>query len=260
MRKVRTACSIMLLMLIISICFASSGDINMDLRLASPGFSYPFGCDSFGRSLLSRTSYGFLVSLSIGMLSSALSIAISLLIAFVLIKAERLRIILFAVLDSIKAVPSIVLALFLASISGPGIINVIAVLVISFTPSVSRTFYSLMDDAYRKPFVEAAYSEGSGEARILISHILPHIAYYIREEGVSLMLSSMLIESSLSFIGAGVELSTPSLGLILQEARPYMLTYPHMAIFPSLVLILLTLSLLLLSRGLAELDPASHRA
>ncbi len=260
MRKLKAACSVVIIMLVISVCFASRGEINMALRLASPDISNPFGCDSFGRSLLARTSYGFLVSLLIGVLSSAFAIGISLLIAFALIKAERLRILFLAILDSIKAVPSIVLALFLASISGPGIINVIAVLVVSFVPSVSRTCCSLMDTAYREPFVEAAYSEGAGEIRAFFCHVLPHIIFYLREEFVSLVLSSMLIESSLSFIGAGVELSTPSLGLILQEARPYMLTYPHMAIFPSLVLLLLTSSLLLINRGLAELDPASHRA
>ncbi len=258
MRRLRIGAAIIILMVLVSVFSASAGTIDMDNRLSRPSLAYPFGCDSFGRSLFPRLSYGFLVSLSVGASSAMISVALSAALSFAIIKAGRLRPVLYAVLDGMKVIPSIVLALFLASISGPGIRNIIYVLVFSFVPSATRTFCSVMDRIYRLPFIEAAYAEGAGEMRVFFRHVLPHSSYYLREEAVSLALSAILIESSLSFIGAGVSVSTPSIGLILQEARPFLLTYPHMALFPSAVLIVLASSLLMISRGLRELDSPSE--
>lgn len=261
MRKVRVSLMIIFLMIVLSFIFAGYGEINLDNRLSPPSAIYIFGTDSFGRALLPRICYGLLVSLSIGGSASTITIAISLAIAFLLVKTGyKLRVFILSFLDSIKVIPSIILALFLAAIAGNGAINVIFVLVLAFVSNATRTGYASMKSIYRMEYIEAEYSIGSGEARLFFSHILKAMAPYIKEEWISLLLSSVLIESSLSFLGSGVKANTPSIGAILQEARPYILTSPYMVIIPSLVLILLSVSLLMLSEGLSELDSASHRA
>ena len=261
MRKVRAALIILSLMIVLSVIFAGHGEIDLDKRLLAPSANFIFGTDSFGRALLPRICYGLLVSLSIGAVASTITIAISILIALLLVKAGyKLSVFILSLLDSIKVIPSVVLALFLAAITGEGAMNVIFVLVLAFISNAARTEYASMKSLYKMDYIEAEYSIGCGEGRLFFSHILKAMLPYLKEEWISLLLSSILIESSLSFLGAGVKANTPSIGAILQEARPYILTSPYMVIIPSLVLIALSASLLMLSEGLSELDSTSHRA
>lgn len=261
MRKVKISLIVLLIMIIISCIFAGSGEIDIDKRLLSPSSEYIFGTDSFGRSLFPRLCYGLLVSLSIGVIASTITIALSLAIAYLLVKAGyKMRIFILSFLDSIKVIPSIILALFLAAITGEGAVNVILVLVLAFISNASRTIYASMKSIYKMEYIEAEYSIGTGEARLFFSHILKAMMPYIKEEWISLLLSSILIESSLSFLGAGVRANTPSIGAILQEARPYILTSPYMVIIPSIILVAISITLLTLSEGLSELDSASHGA
>lgn len=260
MRKVKISLSVIALLLLLAFIFSGEGEIDLSRRLFSPSAEYLFGTDSFGRSLLSRVSYALIVSLSIGIASSALSLALSLVISFVLVKAKsNITVLILSLLDSIKVIPTVILALFLASIKGPSALNVVVVLVLAFLPNCTRTTCATMKSIYKLSYIEAEYSIGSGEGRVFFFHVLRAMEAYIREEWISLLLSAVLIESSLSFLGAGVKATTPSLGAILQEGRPYILTSPHMVIIPSLVLIVISSMLLLLSDGLSELDSSSHR-
>jgi peptide/nickel transport system permease protein len=98
---------------------------------------------------------------------------------------------------------------------------------------------------------------GQGKVKVFFTHILPHLYPYLREQGLSLFLSAVLMEASLSYLGAGLNPGTPSLGAIISEAKDYMLSNPLFLAFPSIALIAISVALALIIRAFSELDSSS---
>ena len=260
MRKIGVI--ILVFLLLFAIFFGGEGIVDTSKRLLSPTLEEPFGTDTLGRSLLERAAGGIAVSLIAASIATVFSLVLGLLLSYLYTLPRFPKEIFLSVSDSMKSIPSIVLALFLASISGPGLMKLSIAISISHISDVSRTAYSRTSVLLKEGYIEAERSIGAGSFRIFFRHLLPHIIPYLAFQGVSIFLSAVIAESTLSYLGCGVQVPTPSLGAILSEARPVMLSSPWMIIFPAFFLLLLGVSLSLIALSLSEADSSpegSHK-
>ena len=253
MKKIIVGVSLFALLLVFSLCFSSfSNDIDLAKRLESPTLSAPFGYDTLGRNLLERVAAGVLVSLGIAIVVSVISILFGVLLAYFMSKNGIISSVFSVLANTLKVVPSIILAIFLVASFGSGSVNLIIALSVSMVSNVARTIYSKIMVIEKEQYIKVAAGFGIGRTRIFITHILLELFPYLREQALSIMLSSIVSEASLSYLGCGVAVTTPSLGSILAEARPFFLAYPYLVIFPAIILFMLGLSLSLISSGIRE--------
>lgn len=256
----RAGIIILIAVLLFSLAFGGEGDVDASMRLLGPSSSHPFGTDALGRDLLERTARGAFVSISIGAISLLISAAVGTVLAYAYSLPRFPRSALLVLADTFKAVPPMVLALFFAAFAGPGIAKMAIAVSIAHISDISRTAYSRTAALLNEEFIEAERSIGAGSARIFFCHILPHVAPYLALQGVSVFLSAVMAESTLSFLGCGVPVDTPSLGALLAEARPVMMNAPWMVAFPAAVLLLIGLSLELIALSFSESDPSAQRS
>ncbi len=258
MAKLKTGLLILTLLIVFSLFTAERGEMNMSSYLSSPSVEHPFGCDREGRDLLSRTSSALLVSFSVSLVSTVLGLLAALILVFLIRNVPYLGSLLHSLVKALRTVPAIILGLFLLSFPGNGLFKLIFTLSLSSSSSMTLLLVPLLDSIEGEEYIIAERSLGLGEGEIYLRHIVPSLKGVIMEEFSSTLISSIITESSLSFLGLGLDPSVPTLGRLLTEGRSTALTYPHTIIFPSLVLFLLGFGVLLVNRGLSELDSSSH--
>ena len=225
-------------------------------RLEAPGAQFWFGGDLVGRDVYSRTVYGARVSLAVGagvvVGGLSLGLAVGLLSGFVrLIDQLSMR-----VMDGLMAIPSILLAVALISLTGASLQNIVIAISIAEVPRVARLVRSVVLSLKEQPYVEAAIASGTSFVRILWRHILPNTVAPLVVQGTYIFASAILTEAILSFIGAGTPPSTPSWGNIIAEGRTVFSIAPHIVLFPGLALSFTALGVNLLGDGLRDIfDP-----
>lgn len=261
MKKAILGVAILIFILIFSFVFSFFPiDVDLSKSFLEPDFLSPFGYDSLGRNLFLEVARGVIISLSIALMVSLVSLVLGLLAAYSMSTNRVAFSILNVVCNSFKVMPVIVLALFLSSVEGPSVPKLIIALSLAMVSNVARTMLPRLEVARKESYMDIARGFGIPEPRIFIFHGIPALIAYIREEFLSIMVSSIVLESSLSYLGCGVGVSTPTIGSLLSDSRPYFFSYPRLVVFPALVLFLLSLSLSLISSGLrymSKLDSAT---
>ncbi len=258
MAKLRAGIFLLLVLLLSGLLFMGKGEITLSDYLASPGEGHIFGCDALGRDLFSRCMYALLVSFSVSFAGALLSLIIALFVVFLCRREGIVRTVVISLLKAVKTVPSIILALFMLSFGGNGIIKLVLTLSFSGGATTALMILPLIKAIEGEEYIIAERSLGIGEGKIFFHHIVPTLAPFIMENFFQSMISMIITESSLSFLGLGPDETVPTLGRMLSEGRSLVLTYPHTVVFPALVLFLLGLSVMLISRGLSELDSSLH--
>ena len=224
-------------------------------RLLPPSAEHLFGTDMLGRDVAFRTAVGTLVSAVIAASVVILSLLSGIILAYCYMHPLFPKGLLLGIADGLKSIPSIVLALFLSAITGPGIPVVVFSLSLSHISDISRTAYSEYLRIAEEGYTEAAIQMKAKRSWIFLHHMLPNMKQYLYEQGVSIFMTAIIAESSLSFLGCGVPQPVPSLGSILSEARPVMMEAWWMILFPSAVLFFLAISLQML---ISETDSSAH--
>lgn len=226
-------------------------------RLTDPSSAHWFGTDHLGRDLLTVTMLGGRTSLSITLISTAIGAIFGVLLALGAAGAPPAVAASLARLADIGiALPSILIALVLATALGPGSGSMIIAISVWFVPVTARVLIGPARQVLSFDFIEASRSQGRGQFFILLRHITPNIAPLIIVQ-ISIMFGAgVLIESSLSFLGVGVQPPTPSWGRILNEAQPLLSVAPHYLLLPGAVIVAAILGFNLLGDGLRVwLDP-----
>jgi peptide/nickel transport system permease protein len=229
-------------------------------RLRPPSERWWFGTDQYGRDVFSRTIYGARVSLVVGisvaLFSSALGLAIGLACGyFRVVDAFLMR-----VMDGLMAIPSILLAIALITLTRPGLGIVIVAIVIPEVPRVSRVVRSVVLSIRGQPFVEGAIAGGTRSGKLLVRHILPNTLAPLIVQGTYVCASAMLIEAGLSFLGAGVPPEIPSWGNIIAQGRTFFQIAPWTILIPGAFLALTVLAVNMLGDGMRDrLDPRLAR-
>jgi peptide/nickel transport system permease protein len=235
-------------------------EMNVVDRLQPPNAEYWFGTDAYGRDLWSRTIHGGRVSLVIGLSVAAASTVIGLLIGVVAGYFRLADAILMRIMDGLMAIPGILLAIGLMSVTRASIGVVIIAITIPEIPRVVRLVRAVVLTVREQVYIQAASAIGTRFPRLMWKHILPNTLAPLIVQATYIAASAVLVESYLSFLGVGTPPEIPSWGNIIAEGRLYVQIAFWNILFPSVFLALMVLSINILGDGLRDmLDPRLAR-
>jgi ABC-type dipeptide/oligopeptide/nickel transport system permease subunit len=225
--------------------------------LQNPGRGHLLGTDELGRDTLTRVMYGARISLSAGLVSVALALLAGTLLGLVAgFVGGWLDELIGRVIDALLAFPFLILAISLAAILGPSLQNTMLAIAIVTTPAFARVTRAQVLAQRELDYVQAAGALGAGSWRTLLRHILPNISGALIVQTSLAIAEAVLAESTLSFLGLGVQPPTPSWGSMLNTARGYLQTAPWLALAPGVIIFITVLAFNLLGDGLRDaLDP-----
>jgi peptide/nickel transport system permease protein len=229
-------------------------------RLRPPSAEHWFGTDNLGRDVFARTVYGAQISLLVGLSVAGVSVLLGLAIGLTAGNSRRLDGPIMRVMDGVMAIPAILLAIALVSLSRASVGIVIVAIVIPEVPRVVRLVRSVVLTVREQPFVEAAISGGSRRIKILLRHILPSTVAPLIVQATYICASAILVESALSFLGAGTPPEIPTWGNMIASSRLFLSRAPWTIFFPGACLAIVVLAVNLLGDGLRDrLDPRLAR-
>ena len=229
-------------------------------RLRAPGAEQWFGTDMYGRDIYSRTIYGTRISLIVGLCAAVLSVAIGLGIGLIAGYVRLVDAVVMRVMDGIKAIPGILLAIAMIALAGASLTTVVVAITVPEIPRVVRLVRSVVLSIREEPYVEAAISVGTRLPLVLIRHVLPNTVGPLIVQGTYVCASAIITEAILSFLGAGIPPEIPSWGNIMAEGRIYFQIAPWIIFFPGIGLALTVLAVNVLGDGLRDtLDPRLAR-
>ena len=222
-------------------------------RSAPPSPAHLFGCDAYGRDIFSRTLEGagstLTIALAVLAVGAACGLAVGALCGYYGGPADAL---IMRLCDAVAAFPSVLLALVVLALTGPGKYNVIGALGVLFIPSFARLVRGEFLKYRERDFVRSARLMGVGSLRIIFIHILPNIWPTLLSGLAIGFNNAVLAEASMSYLGIGVTPTEPSLGYMLKDSQGSLFTLPWCTAFPAAVVILLILGVGLVGEGVRE--------
>jgi peptide/nickel transport system permease protein len=227
-------------------------------RLQPPDLSaHVLGTDEVGRDILSRLIYGARISLLVGVIAVGLSCPLGVLVGLVAGYAgRRVDSVLMHVTDIQLAIPTILLAIAVVAVLGPGLPNVILTLSVTGWTLYARLVRGETLSVKTRDFVQAARANGAGDARIMARHVLPNVLSPVIVVAVFAVANMIVLEATLSFLGLGVEPSVVTWGRMLNGGRLYLHTAWWLTAFPGLAIFVTVLAVNLLGDHLRDwLDP-----
>jgi|SRR5690625_3403596 len=238
----------------------SPTEVDFSKLRAGPSAEHWLGTDELGRDTLTRVLYGARTSLSVGLASVVVAALVGSVLGMIAGYAGGWPDeIIMRIMDAMLALPFLVLAIALAAILGPNLQNTITAIAVVSVPPFARITRGQVLSERGRDYVQAAYSLGARSTRTLFGHILPNILGVIIVQSSLALVTAVLAESSLSFLGLGVQPPAPSWGGMLNSARGYLGTQPWMALAPGTAIFLAVLALNLIGDGLRDaLDPKGN--
>ena len=256
---VATVCLLLITMMSLLAPFLAPHDpllLAPSQRLKPPSAQFWLGTDAYGRDVLSRIIYGGRISLLIGLAAAIFSVGIGLLIGLVSGFFRWVDALMMRIMDGLMAIPAILLAIAVVSLSGASVTTVLVAITIPEIPRVARLVRSLVLSAREEPYVEAAISLGSSLPKIMRRHLMPNTVAPLIVQGTYVCASAILTEAILSFLGAGISPETPTWGNIMAEGRAYFQIKPSLIFWPGLLLSITILSINLVGDAARDaLDP-----
>ena len=225
--------------------------------LKAPSAAHPFGTDRFGRDVLSRTIHGSRIALGVALSSITLAFVLGTLLGVIGGYAGGWPdLAIGRTMDVLFSFPTLILAIGIAAMLGPGLDNAALAIAVVYAPLFSRVARGPVIAERAKDYVSAALALGAGPLRMAFRHILPNVmAPLIAQVSIGLAYA-ILTEAALSYLGLGTQPPAPSWGTMLNEGRTYLETAPWMSVFPGVAIMLAVLGFNLLGDGLREvLDP-----
>ncbi|MBM0226736.1 ABC transporter permease [Micromonospora sp. ATA51] len=234
---------------------------HFDAVLQGPSFAHPMGTDDLGRDVFARIAGGARVSLLAGVCSTALAMLVGVPVGLVAgFYRGWVDPIIMRLNDVMLAFPFLIFAVGLAAILGASLRNVIIALAVAQFPAVLRIARGEALMLREQDFLAGAIADGTRDAAIIARYVLPNSLNALIVQATVAIPAAIIGEATLSFLGLGVQPPTPSWGVMLTHAQPYLAQAPLLALFPGLAIALVTLGFNLLGDGLRDvLDPRSGR-
>jgi peptide/nickel transport system permease protein len=252
--------TLLLLIAIFADQLAAQGIDDQNLRkgFLPPGEQgFLLGTDEFGRDILSRIIHGSRISLQVALIATVVAAVLGVAVGAVAgYYGGVIDVIVQALIDISWAFPTVLMAIFLVAVLGPGLPNVMIAVGLVYWGGFARVVRAQVLSLRTWEFVNAARVLGLRDARILLRHIVPNILSPVIVMVTLMMGDTILIEATLSFLGLGAQPPVPSWGSIMATGRDYLASAPWITLFPGLAILLTVLGFNLLGDGLRDaLDP-----
>ncbi|MGL4441108.1 MAG: ABC transporter permease [Bosea sp. (in: a-proteobacteria)] len=224
--------------------------VLMDARrppgfVGSKGFTHWLGTDAQGRDLLSAILYGLRISIQIGLIAGAIAFSLGATLgAFAAYFGGRIEALIMRIIDLQLSFPAILLALVLAALLGQGKWPLITALVTAQYAYFARTAHGAASTERSKDYVDAALSTPLKASRVVFRHILPNCLPPLIVVATVQVANSIALEATLSFLGLGLPVTEPSLGMLIANGFQYMLSGRYwISIYPGVALIVLIVAI-----------------
>ena len=232
-------------------------DSNLAEARFSPSPDHPFGTDRLGRDVFRRVIHGTRISLTIGFVvvffTSITGTVLGLIAGYF---GKALDTLIMRIMDILLAFPSILLAIAIVAVRGPGVINTILAVAIVGVPGYARVVRSMVLSLRERDYVDAARMIGVSNRRIMFFHILPNSLSPIIVQMTLGVGGAILFAAALGFLGLGVQPPAPEWGAMISDGIPFLRQSPHLVFFPGMAIMLTVLGFNLLGDGLRDaLDP-----
>ncbi|MFF5986968.1 ABC transporter permease [Prauserella flavalba] len=256
--------AVLVLVTVVGTVFGIGGDPDAMVgpRLAPPGGEFLLGTDELGRSMLPRLFEGIGTTL----LLSTVAVLVTAVLATLLGVAAGyyggwLGEVVLRLVEVLYSFPTIVLAILVAAVVGPGQTATMCSIVLITIPLMTRVVRAAAVTVSERDYVTSAVISGAGWPRILVRHLLPNLSGTIAVQGTYALSVGILVEGGLSFLGFGVQPPQSSLGALIQQGSTYLLTAPWLVIVPGIVLIVAILAINVFGDGLRDgLEPREARS
>ncbi len=217
------------------------------------------GTDELGRDILARLAYGARISLFVGLIVQAISLVVGIFMGTLGVFAPKwLRVAVMRFTDGMFAFPDILLAMLIIGVWSMGVLPVIVALAIGAWPGITRLVASQLASLKDREYVVAARASGASTFYIVTRHVLPQLWGILLAVSMVELAGTILAESTLSFLGIGVQAPTPSWGSMINNARGDMNSHPIMLLWPCLILSSTIFALNFVGDGLRQrFDPKS---
>jgi peptide/nickel transport system permease protein len=250
---------LMILMAVLAPFLAPYGPYETDLQhsLAGPSAQHLLGTDNLGRDTLSRLVYGARTSLIVGLAA----VAAALVIGGVLGTAAAflggiVQAVIMRIMDTLMAIPMLLLALTLAAVLGGGLTNVVIAISVSMIPPFARLMAAQTLTIKERDYVAAQRSMGARRWRTMAGTVMPNAYPAVLVFGTMQIGSAILGEAALSFLGIGVQPPTAAWGAMVNTGKDYLMTAPWMSLVPGVAIMLVVFAFNMIGDGLRDvLDP-----
>lgn len=226
---------------------------NSKIRLLAPGMGHILGTDNLGRDVLARVIYGIRISLAISLVSVAFALivgtAIGTISGYVGGKVDS---VLVLIIEAVCAFPTVLLGLLLATVLGSGMTNIMLAIGISNVPYFARLARSMAISIRGREYIESAITTGLNYFEIITRYVLPNMSSVIIVQTSLSAASALITESTLSFMGVGVQPPAASLGVLLRDGYDYISKASWLSIFPGIAILLTVIALNFLGDGLRD--------
>ncbi|WP_156095812.1 ABC transporter permease [Anaerococcus lactolyticus] len=264
----KTLLLIFIALAFLSFIFIKGSMINDDTlavdfanKLKAPSLEHLFGTDASGRDMALRTIKGLSNSIYIGIIGSLSSLLIASIFSLTLsLGNKNIDKMVNFIIDIFLSIPHMMLLILISVSTGRGAKGVILGIALTHWTSLTRLLRGEILELKNENYIKISKTLGKSKVFIFIHHILPHIAGQMIVGLILLFPHAILHESAISFLGFGLSLSTPSIGIILSESMKYLLQgHWYLAFFPGLLLCLVVYAINLLGENLGRLlDPYSY--
>jgi peptide/nickel transport system permease protein len=230
---------------------------NLSESIKPPSPDHPLGTDEFGRDVLARLLYGARISILIALSASTIGLLIGASLGLIAGYCGGLwDAMIMRFIDVMLSFPSLILAIAVAAVIGPGLINVMIAVGIYSIPVFARLSRASTQQICAQDYVTAAHSLGASGSRIIVLHVLPNIAPSLFVVWTIRMGLVVLTAAALSFLGLGVQPPAPEWGAILSQSRDYLRLSPQLVYYPGLAIVGLAMGFNLFGDALRDaLDP-----
>ncbi len=232
-------------------------EIDVNAILMPPSLKHPLGTDDLGRDVLSRILWGSRISISVGFVAVGISTLIGIILGCLAgFYGRFVDSIIMRFVDIMLCIPSFFLVLSVIAFIGQSILNIMVVIGLTSWMGVARLVRAEFLSLKEREFVLAAKATGANNFRIIFIHILPNALGPVFVSAILGVAAAVLIESSLSFLGLGVQPPVPSWGNMLSEGKDNMEIAWWLSVFPGIAILITVLAYNLMGEGFRDaLDP-----